>query len=119
VTVRDEHGAVTAYAMSLAVLLVLGALVAAQIAGLLRLRHQAASAADLAALAATRASVTGHDGCAAARELARRNHADVVRCRMDYDVATITARAESERWWGHRFAFESTARAAPEFYLAE
>ena len=116
-TSRSERGAVTPLAVSVAVLLTIGALVAVQVAGLVRLRHQVAAAADLAALAASRASIDGEDACTAARELARRNQASVVRCRMDYDVATVTTRGESERWWGHRFAFETTARAAPDFYL--
>ncbi len=48
-----------------------------------------------------------------------RNGATVLTCRMDFDVATITARATSRTWWGHRWAFEQKARAAPDFYLGE
>jgi hypothetical protein len=36
---------------------------------------------------------------------------------MDLDVATVTARARTPRWWGHRWAFEVDARAAPDFYV--
>lgn len=114
-----DRGAVTVHAAAVAVLLVTAALIVTEIAGLVRLRHRVAAAADLAALSATQASVAGGDGCAAARRIAGRNGAEVLTCRMDYDVATITARAESRAWWGHRWAFEQKARAAPDFYIDE
>lgn len=114
---RREQGAVTIYAATAAVLLTLLALVMTQVAGLVRLKHSVASAADLSALAASRASVAGEDGCDAAAALMRRNHAHLIACRMDYDVATVTARASSKAWWGHTWSFEQNARAAPDFYL--
>jgi secretion/DNA translocation related TadE-like protein len=119
VTRSPDRGAVTVYAATIAVMLVLSALIITEMAGLVRLRHRVAAAADLAALSATQASVAGQDACAAARRIARRNDAVVLTCRMDYDVATITARAASRTWWGHRWAVEQKARAAPDFYLAE
>ncbi len=112
-----ERGAVTAYAAATAVLLTLAALVMVQIAGLVRLKHSVASAADLAALAASRASVAGSDGCAAAADLTRRNNARLVSCRMDYDVASVVASGTSTSWWGQRWSFEQMARAAPDFYV--
>lgn len=114
---RSEGGAATAHAASIAVLLTTMALVMTQAAGLVRLRHSVAAAADLSALAASRASVDGADGCQAAKLIARRNDAKVLACHMDFDVATITARGTSRTWWGHRWAFEQKARAAPTFYL--
>jgi secretion/DNA translocation related TadE-like protein len=119
VRARREHGAATAYAASIAVLLTTAALVVTQVAGLVRLKHSVAAAADLSALAASRASVDGDDACAAAAAIAQRNGARVVTCRMDFDVATITARGVSRAWWGHRWAFNQKARAAPEFYLPD
>ncbi len=116
---RTDRGAVTVHAAFIAVLLVVAALVITEMAGLVRLRHRVAAAADLAALSASQASVGGHDACAAARRIASRNGAEVVTCRMDYDVATVTTRAVSRSWWGHRWAFKQKARAAPDFYLAE
>lgn len=97
-----ERGAVTVYAASAAVMLTVLALVMTQIAGLVRLKHSVASAADLAALAATRASVAGGDGCDAAADLMKRNAARLVSCRMDYDVATVVAGGTSKSWWGQR-----------------
>lgn len=112
-----ERGSATVYAIAAGTLLGVIALVIVQATALIRLQHEVARAADLAALAATRASVAGGDGCRAAGEVARRNHAIVVRCQMDFDVATVTARGESEAVWGRRFAFERKARAAPSDYL--
>lgn len=114
---RTERGAVTAHALWAAAMLVLVALVATEMAGLVAVRHRAASAADLSALAASRASTAGLDGCDAAETTARLNHATLVACRMDSDVATVTARTASQRWWGHRWAAEIAARAAPTSYL--
>lgn len=114
---RPEAGAATVYAASIALLLITAALVVTQVAGLMRLKHSVAAAADLSALAATRASVNGDAPCDTAKAIAQRNGAQVLTCRMDFDVATITARGTSRSWWGHRWAFEQKARAAPDFYL--
>jgi secretion/DNA translocation related TadE-like protein len=113
-----DRGAAAVHAMTVAVVLVLVALLVVQAAGLVRMRHRVAAAADLAALAASQASVEGQDGCRAARSIARRNGARLTECRMDYDVATVTARASSPPWWGGRWATEQRARAAPASYLS-
>ncbi|MGA8988343.1 Rv3654c family TadE-like protein [Aeromicrobium sp.] len=118
-TRTDDRGAATVSVAILALALVLVVVVATEMAGLVRLRHRVAAAADLAALAATQASVAGDDACDQARRIAERNGATVTRCRMDYDVATITARAASRTWWGLEWSFEQDARAAPAFYLSE
>lgn len=112
-----ERGSVSLHAVWVATALLVLALVMTEAAALIAMRHRAAAAADLAALAGSRASVNGHDGCQAARRSARANHAELTSCRMDYDVATVTARTESSRWWGQRWAAEVKARAAPDFYL--
>lgn len=114
-----ERGAVAVHAVSVGVLLLVLTLVMVQATSLVRMRHRVAGAADLAALAASRASVAGDDGCEAARRVARRNGARLVSCRMDFDVATVTARATSPPWWGGRWAAEQRARAAPQSYLDE
>ncbi|MET0450063.1 MAG: Rv3654c family TadE-like protein [Aeromicrobium sp.] len=115
---RGESGAVSVHAVTVAVMLLVLTLVLVQAAGLVRLRHRVAAAADLAALAASQASVAGSDGCRAARAIARRNGAELVDCRMDYDVATVTARSESRPWWSASWGTEQRARAAPESYVA-
>lgn len=106
------------HAATIMILLVAVTLIALQLTSLVRMRHRVAAAADLAALAASRASVAGQDGCAAARSVARRNGAEIVDCRMDFDVATVTTSASSPRWWGGRWRVEQRARAAPESYVA-
>lgn len=116
---RGERGSMTVHAASVSVLLVVAAMVLLQAGSLVRMRHQVASAADLAALAGSRASTLGEDGCRAARLVARRNGAELTACRMDLDVATVTARATSPSWWGSRWVAEQDARAAPDFYLDE
>lgn len=114
-----ERGSVTVYAIAAGAILGLLALSIVHATTLIRLQHEVSKAADLAALAASQASVAGRDGCEAAVDLAERNHARVVHCRMDFDVATVTARGESKAVWGQRFAFEREARAAPADYLGD
>lgn len=104
------------HALWVATVLCVVAIVMAQVATVIRVKHQVASAADLAALAGSRASLAGSNGCDAARAVARHNDARLIRCRMDLDVATVTARMQTSRWWGRRWAFEVDARAAPDFY---
>ncbi len=114
---RGERGSVTAHAVWIGAALCAVAVVMAQVAVAVRLHHQAASAADLASLAGTRAASVGRDGCATAHDVARRNGARLVRCRMDLGVVTVTARRETDRWWGRVWTFEVDARAAPADYV--
>ena len=117
-TLRSERGSVSLYAVWISLALTLLALTMVEAGALIAMRHRSAAAADLSALAASRAGVNGQDGCDAARRAAAANHARITECRMDYDVvATVTARTESSRWWGHRWAAETAARAAPSDYL--
>ncbi|MGW2475333.1 Rv3654c family TadE-like protein [Streptomyces sp. NPDC001665] len=68
-----------------AVVLALGQVVAA--------RHRAGGAADLAALAAADRALQGVDpACASAKEVARAQGAEVVRCAVLGEVADVTAR---------------------------
>ncbi len=105
------------HALWLGTVLCVVAVLLTQVATVVRLKHQAASAADLAALAGSRASLGGRDGCEAADQVARRNGATLLSCRMDLDVATVTAGGRTPSWWGHRWTFEVAARAAPDFYV--
>lgn len=114
---RPEAGVATAHAVAVTALLALIAVGCLQLVTVVGLRQQAAAAADLAALAASRASAEGGDGCAAARRLARANGARVVGCRMDADVATVTVSVRSPTWAIGRWAATTRARAAPAWYL--
>lgn len=115
---RGERGSVAVHAIAVGVVLSLFAAVLLQGALLVRMKHRVAAAADLAALAGSTASLAGDDGCRAAREVARRNRAELSRCRMDLDVATVTARLVSDSWWERRWSTEVEARAAPDDYVA-
>ncbi|RYJ07217.1 MAG: hypothetical protein EON52_02385 [Actinomycetales bacterium] len=113
-----DRGSVTVHAIAVGVVLSLFAAVVLQAALLVRMKHRVAGAADLAALAGATASLAGEDGCRAARDVARRNGAALSRCRMDLDVATVTARLVSDSWWERRWATEVESRAAPADYVA-
>ncbi|KQY58120.1 hypothetical protein ASD11_00135 [Aeromicrobium sp. Root495] len=113
---HGDAGSVTVHAIAVGVVLGLLAAVVLQAALLVRMKHRVAAAADLAALAGAQASLSGDDGCRAAREVARQNDAVLSRCRMDLDVATVTARLVSGSWWERRWVSEVDARAAPTDY---
>lgn len=90
-----------------AALAVLSALVAA---------HVARSAADLSALAAATALQQGSDPCVAARDIATRNRAHVVVCRVDASgIADVTVRSPvTLRLPGTPGHAQGRARAGPE-----
>lgn len=116
---RGERGSATVYAVILAVAVGLMAVIAAQCVALARIQHQAASAADLAAIAASKATQAGRDGCAAARAVARRNAGEVDSCELADAVATVTVRIRSPRMWGRTWEVAQRARAAPSDYTFE
>lgn len=113
---HPEDGAVTVHALWVVAVLVGVVALGLQVMALVALRHQVASAADLAALAGSRASTEGADGCAAAHRLAHRNDVRLERCRMDLDVATVTAVGSARPWWGGTWTTRIEARAAPSWY---
>jgi len=116
---RSDRGSVTVYALMAGFMLCLGTIIGAQATALIRLQHEVSAAADLAAVAASAAAVSGADGCAVARHIAERNGASLVACSMAYEVATVTARGTSGPFWGQRFKVERKARALPADYLSE
>lgn len=113
---RRERGMATVAAMGVIVIIAGISAVLVVVADLSAAAQRAGRAADAAALAASSASLAGEDPCAAARVIARDNDATIVTCRMDADVATVTARAASSTPWG-RWGAEQKARAAPLSYL--
>lgn len=114
---RTERGSAAVYAMVFAAAIGVVAVIAAQCVALARIQHKAASAADLAALAASRAAQHGDDGCAAARSVAERNAANVRSCEMSDSVATVTVQIESPQMWGRTWKVAQRARAAPGDYV--
>lgn len=113
---RGEAGSVTVHALWVAAVLVGLVALGLQVTALVATRHRVASAADLAALAGSRAATEGRDGCEAAADLARRNGVRLERCRMDLDVATVVAAGSARPWWGGRWTTRVEARAAPAWY---
>ncbi|WP_205730150.1 Rv3654c family TadE-like protein [Blastococcus sp. TF02-8] len=81
---RDERGSATVWVLALSAVLVLVA-AAAVVVGLgMATRHRAGSAADLAALAAASAAVTGDpDPCARAGEVAEANGGHLSACHVE------------------------------------
>lgn len=113
----SEHGSATVYALAITVLIVLLAVAAIQITMFFTLKHRVSAAADMSAIAASKAEAAGRDGCAAAKRLARRSHVQLAACQMDYEVATVTATARAKSWWAIRMRAEVKARAAPVEYV--
>lgn len=111
-----ERGVATVHAVWVAVALVVLTVLILQITALVRVRHEAQAAADLAALAASRAVSLGDDGCAAARTIAAANAVELTACRLDLEVATVTTAAARRPWWGGAWRVEATSRAAPAWY---
>lgn len=114
-----ERGSVTAYALIAGFALSLATLIGAQATSVIRLQHEVAAATDLAAIAASTEVVEGGDGCAAAREITRRNGVQLTKCQLSYEVATVTARAATAKMWGKRFVVQRRARAGPADYLSD
>jgi len=89
--VRDERGLAVPVTVTLAALVVVTAVLAATLGRLLVDQRRAASAADLSALAAATAVQAGSDGCSAAADAARRNHAALAGCEVrDQHVRVVT-----------------------------
>jgi secretion/DNA translocation related TadE-like protein len=113
---RAERGSVTVHALWVGAALAIVVALGLQVTALVVLRHRVSAAADLAALAGSRAATEGADPCAAARQVARRNDATLERCRADLDVVTVTATAVTRPWWGGTWRARVQARAAPAWY---
>jgi secretion/DNA translocation related TadE-like protein len=111
-----ERGSVTVHALWVGAALVTVVALGLQVTALVALRHRVSAAADLAALAGSRAATEGADPCTAARQVARRNDATLERCRADLDVVTVTATAATRPWWGGTWRARVQARAAPAWY---
>lgn len=111
----EEGGATVLAACAVAALLfVAGAVLA--LAGAVSVRHQAQSAADLAALAAAAAvPQDGADPCARARDVARRNGASVTQCAIDgWDVQVRVEVPVDAGWLSAGRRAVAVARAGPD-----
>lgn len=85
-----EHGSGTVLVLVLMMLLVFSAGGSALIAAAIGVRHQAETAADLAALSGASALVRGLAACPAASRVARVNGATLVRCHVTGELVEIS-----------------------------
>jgi secretion/DNA translocation related TadE-like protein len=96
---RRDQGFATMFTAGLALVLVMAATVAVTVTAIVLAAHRARTSADLAALAAAAAEVSGLDPCDAARANARANRARVTMCRLQGDassfVVSVTAAVDT------------------------
>lgn len=107
---RDAQGSVTILATALAAALLVVAVVAAGLTGLVAAQHRAAAAADLSALAAARQP---ERACEVAAEVAAVNGADLADCATAGAVVTVEVRIPVQGPLGLRPTITSRARAGP------
>lgn len=117
---RSERGSMTVLVVGLVSALMVAALVATGLAGLVATQHRAAAAADLAALAgAARAAGDRapdrrtEDPCDVARRVAAANAAELASCERSGVVVTVEVVVEPHAPLGLRPTIRSRARAGP------
>jgi secretion/DNA translocation related TadE-like protein len=111
---RDDRGSGTVLVLALSTVLVMVGMLLAALAAVGVARHRAASAADLAALAAAdRALVGERAACAAAARAARAVGADLEACRLTGDIADVVAVVQPPGAIGRLGAARGVARAGP------
>jgi secretion/DNA translocation related TadE-like protein len=109
-----ERGSTSVWLLAMAALVTAAAVLAAAVAGAVTVRHRAAAAADLAALAGAGTAVSGGDACAMAARVVTANAARLTRCQVQGVVVEVTARVIAHGWLT-RFGVGSvrSARAGP------
>lgn len=111
---RRDRGAATIYALALVMVLASIGTAALAVAAAVVARHQADSAADMAALSAAATARDGSDGaCAIAAEVARAQHAVLSDCRFDGQVADVTVTVQALSFGGLLPPALGRARAGP------
>jgi secretion/DNA translocation related TadE-like protein len=111
---RTESGIATLWGLAIIGILLLFAAVSAGVVSLVGARHQAETAADLAALAGAQTAADGTgDPCQAADRVAAANRGRLVRCAVDGDVVAVRVEVESPRLLGHTWTLTGRARAGP------
>jgi secretion/DNA translocation related TadE-like protein len=109
-----DTGSGTVLVLALAAVLALVGTLLAGVAAVAVARHRAASAADLAALAAADRALAGRvPACAAARRAAAAVAAGLLSCRLDRDVADVVVVLRPPGPLGGLGQATSRARAGP------
>ncbi|MBO4239466.1 Rv3654c family TadE-like protein [Pseudonocardia alni] len=110
----DDAGVASVWAATAAAVLLLVGIVGVDLAAATRARHVASAAADLSALAAAGRSVDGTAvACARAAELASRNGAELLTCRLDGWDAMVETRVAWSGLLPLRGPARARARAGP------
>jgi secretion/DNA translocation related TadE-like protein len=112
--VRRDDGAATVLVLGLCAVVLLAGTVAAALGAVAVARHRAASAADLAALAAASRVLEGrHVACGAAELVARRAYARLRSCRVEGWEVVVEAAVVPPGAVGALGSAVVTARAGP------
>ena len=109
----SERGSATVLALPLLGALAVTAVLLGFVAGAIVAQRQAATAADLAALAGAAALQDGGDGCAEAAAVTVRNDAEVVACLVSGAELRVTVRTETAALFGRSLTVSARARAGP------
>ena len=110
---RTERGQGVVLALPLVGVLVTVTVMLAVLGSVVVAQRRAQSAADLAALAGGAADQRGHDACAAAAGLARRNGAVLEACRVLDGAVSVRAVLEVSGLLGRSVTVRAEARAGP------
>jgi secretion/DNA translocation related TadE-like protein len=111
---RSDSGIATLWGLAIIGILLLFAAVAAGVVSLIGARHQAETAADLAALAGAQTVAYGDgDPCQVASWVAVANRGRLTRCAVDGDSVEVRVEVESPRLLGQTWTLTGRARAGP------
>ncbi|WP_300680807.1 Rv3654c family TadE-like protein [Nocardioides sp.] len=108
---RSQRGSVVPMVVACVGVLVLVGIGCAMAAAAVVAHRRAQSAADLAALAGAQSLSRGGDGCAAAGDLAVRNHADLVSCVSTPTSVTVVVEVGVPGRWAGLADVRAKARA--------
>jgi secretion/DNA translocation related TadE-like protein len=112
--VRDDRGSASVLVLALSAVLALVGILAASVGAVAVARHRAASAADLAALAAADRALDGEvPACQAARRAARAVGAVLEQCRLTGDESDVVAAVRPPGALGSWGVARSHSRAGP------
>jgi secretion/DNA translocation related TadE-like protein len=111
---RVESGSGTIWVLAMALVLVVGGVVAATVASVAGAGRRADTAADLAALsAAARLTTTPESSCRVARQVVDAHEARLVACSVTGDQVDVAVEVDIRGLGGGLFVVRSRARADP------
>lgn len=109
-----DRGSASVLMLAMAVVLAFAGMAATALGAVAIARHQAASAADMAALAAAGRALEGPGpACRAARAVTVAVGATLSRCALRGEVAEVAVEHRPEGWLGRMGSARSSSRAGP------